>query len=138
MSFSRQVLRVAIHLRTFLNVLTRNFPFPLHFVHRLFRSLLRIYSRVVSTQPQCMSTDALSNQVAGSRQGSTILPLSNDPVFPQPGASTAPSVSSPIQPPSADPPPSTQTDAAALAVDKAFRRLTTPFNVIRYDKSPTT
>ena len=138
MSFSGQVRRVAIHLRIFLNMLTRYFPFPLQFVHRLFRSLLRLYSRVISTQPQCMSTDTLSNRVAGSRQGPTILPSWNCPVSPQPGGSTAPGASSPIQPPSAGPPPSTQTSAAALAVDKAFRRLTTPFNVIRYDKLPTT
>ena len=80
---------------------------------------------------QCISTDTLSNQVAGSRQGSTILPSWNHPVSPQPGGSTAPNVSSPIPPSSTYPPSST------LAVNKYFMPLTTPLNAIRYDKLPT-
>ena len=139
MSFCRQVRRVAIHLRTFLNALTKCFPFPLQFVRRLFHSLLRLHSSVASTQ-QCISTVAPPDhwQVASSRQPST-LPLWNGPVSPQPGGYIASNVSSPIPPLSTNPPSSAQVQQSSSAVPAVPTNLRPfmPSKVTRYNKFPT-
>lgn len=136
MSLSHGIRRLVIHLRSFLNVLSRYVSFPLRLVHRLFHNLLRLYSRVASTQLQRIDNDAPSDrlEVAGSSQ--PILSQWNDQLPSPPGGWPTSNVFLPILPLATAPSSSTHV-LQSSSVAPEFRPYT-PSDVIkmRYNKCP--
>lgn len=63
-------------MKAFLNMLSRYLSFPLRFVHRLFHSILQLYSRV---RLRHIYGDGHSDRVAGSSQPPNILPQYRHP-----------------------------------------------------------
>lgn len=74
MSRKHEVGRLTDRLRVFLKVLGRYVTFPLRLIHRLFRTLLQLFSRRRQFLP--IQRDGRLERVAGSIQP-PILPLSN-------------------------------------------------------------
>jgi hypothetical protein len=85
MSHNREVRRLEIHLRVFLNVLSRYISYPLRLIHRLFHWLLQKYSRVTSTwsRLQPIHRDSPLDRVAGSSH-STLPQYNNQLQVPSP------------------------------------------------------
>ncbi|OAX43355.1 hypothetical protein K503DRAFT_853348 [Rhizopogon vinicolor AM-OR11-026] len=123
MSPRHEPRRLAIHLRGFLNALSRYFSFPLRLVHSLFHSILQRYSRVASTRfKRIPNTDGPSGRVAGS-----ILPQHNlSQLFPVP---------LPGPPSNPSPPPSNHVPQPNPATPVEFQPFT-PSEVMRYEKRP--
>ncbi|KAG1782860.1 hypothetical protein EV702DRAFT_1058666 [Suillus placidus] len=140
MSRKLEVRKLTNRLRVFLKALARCVAFPLQLIHRLFRTLLQLYSRRRQFLP--IHRDGCLERVAGSLQP-PILPLSNRTqlqVPPLSGSAANSFVSLlPVHAPTSTnhgqqlPP----TVAPVLSQCQSEFRPTTPSLVKRYNKSAT-
>lgn len=130
--------RLATHMRACLNVLSRYLSFPLRLVHRLFHSILELYTRVASTRLQRIHAGGHSDKVIDSCESS--LPrYRNQLQIPVPSISGPPSNTSlplTILPHATSPPSSThalQPTPSAPANGLTFQPFM-PSEVTRYKK----
>ncbi|KAG1734999.1 hypothetical protein EDB19DRAFT_1122896 [Suillus lakei] len=138
-----EVGRLTNQLRVFLKALARYVAFPLRLVHRLFHTLLQLYSRNITSRRQFLpiQRDGRLERVAGSSQP-PILPLSNTQLQapPLPGSATNSFVSLlPVQAPptSANHGPQLPPATPILCQTRSEFRPSTPSLVKRYNKNPT-
>ncbi|KAG1893442.1 uncharacterized protein F5891DRAFT_1066667 [Suillus fuscotomentosus] len=144
---SDSVRRLIHRFRVLMKVLFRYIAFPLRLVHHLWRTLLRLYydSRSIASRRrfQRIHTDEHPERVAGSRQPTMILPLSNPhpQVSPSPGPASCSSRSLlPVQAPPSSSSCVLQLSPAVPVIPQSRSSTTfepfVPSDVMRYDKTP--